>query len=77
MEKLIKGLHAFQTDYFSSRRELFERLGRGEPRLHGWSHRFETGEVLAYDPPEGQFTPLTTAGVQASERRVDALAPHI
>jgi carbonic anhydrase len=30
MEKLVHGLHAFQRDYFSSQRELFERLANGQ-----------------------------------------------
>jgi carbonic anhydrase len=30
MEKLVRGLHAFQTEYFSPQRELFERLAKGQ-----------------------------------------------
>lgn len=30
MQKLIQGLHHFQTNVFSSQRELFERLARGQ-----------------------------------------------
>jgi carbonic anhydrase len=30
MQKLIEGLHQFQTSIFSSQRELFERLARGQ-----------------------------------------------
>lgn len=30
MQKLIEGLHQFQTNIFSSQRELFERLARGQ-----------------------------------------------
>lgn len=34
MRKLIKGLHEFQCNYFSSHRELFERLSEGQhPRI--------------------------------------------
>ncbi len=34
MERLIKGLHEFQTNYFSTHRELFERLSLGQhPRV--------------------------------------------
>ena len=36
-------------------------LRRGELRLHGWVYKFETGEVFAYDPEEGQFLPLSAA----------------
>lgn len=30
MEKLVRGLHAFQNGYFRSQRELFERLAEGQ-----------------------------------------------
>lgn len=30
MEKLVRGLHTFQQDIFSSQRELFERLAHGQ-----------------------------------------------
>ena len=30
MEKLIRGIHAFQNDYFSDQQELFERLAKGQ-----------------------------------------------
>ena len=30
MQKLIQGLHEFQTSIFSSQRELFERLTQGQ-----------------------------------------------
>jgi carbonic anhydrase len=34
MDKLLKGLHKFQTDYFQSHRELFEQLSHGQaPRI--------------------------------------------
>jgi carbonic anhydrase len=26
--------------------------------LHGWVYKIETGQVFAYDPDSGQFTPL-------------------
>jgi carbonic anhydrase len=36
-------------------------LDRGELSLHGWVYKFETGEVFAYAPEEGQFLPLVDA----------------
>jgi carbonic anhydrase len=30
-------------------------LGRNELSLHGWVYKFETGQVFAYDPQQGQF----------------------
>jgi carbonic anhydrase len=34
------------------------RLARGQLALHGWVYKIETGQVFAYDPAVGQFTPL-------------------
>lgn len=31
------------------------RLARGALRLHAWVYKFETGEVFAYDPRDGQY----------------------
>jgi carbonic anhydrase len=33
-------------------------LGRNELKLHGWVYKFETGEVFAFNPDQGQFLPL-------------------
>lgn len=33
-------------------------LGRDQLKLHGWVYKFETGQVFAYDPTQGQFVPL-------------------
>jgi carbonic anhydrase len=35
-------------------------IGRGELKLHGWVYKFETGEVFAFDPDQGQFLPVET-----------------
>lgn len=37
------------------------RLASKSVNLHGWVYKFETGEVFAYDPQQGQFTPLVEA----------------
>jgi carbonic anhydrase len=36
-------------------------VSRGDLHLHGWTYKFETGQVFAYDPREGQFLPLAEA----------------
>jgi len=33
-------------------------MGRTEMELHGWVYKFETGEVLAFNPDERDFKPL-------------------
>lgn len=31
---------------------------RGELKLHGWTYKFETGQVFSYHPEHGQFLPI-------------------
>ena len=33
-------------------------LGRDDLKLHGWVYKFESGQVFAYDPAQGQFLPV-------------------
>ena len=41
-------------------------LAAGELKLHAWMYKMETGDVFAYDPETGQFTPLACDGVGTS-----------
>lgn len=36
-------------------------IAAGDLKLHGWVYQIETGRVLAYDAPYGQFVPLPQA----------------
>ena len=38
-------------------------VASGKLKLHGWVYKFETGQVFAYSPQEGQFIPLTETAV--------------
>ena len=38
-------------------------VASGKLKLHGWVYKFETGQVFAYSPQEGQFVPLTETAV--------------
>ena len=38
-------------------------VASGKLKLHGWVYKFETGQVFAYEPKEGQFVPLTETAV--------------
>lgn len=31
---------------------------RGDVKIHGWVYKFETGQVFAYQPDQGQFLPI-------------------
>lgn len=33
-------------------------LSRGSIKVHGWVYKFETGQVFAFDPDQGQFLPI-------------------
>lgn len=37
-------------------------LTMGRIKLHAWTYRIETGEVLAFNPEVGQYTPVEQAG---------------
>lgn len=43
------------------------RLVRGDLHLHGWVYTIETGNVVAYDPEQGQFVALAQYEHPASE----------
>jgi carbonic anhydrase len=36
-------------------------LSRSSINLHGWVYKFETGQVFAFDPEQGQFLPIEQA----------------
>lgn len=38
-------------------------VASGKLKLHGWVYKFETGQVFAYSPQDGQFVPLTETAV--------------
>ncbi len=40
-------------------------IGRGELNLHGWVYKFETGQVFAYDPTQGQFLSVEKPAMEA------------
>lgn len=47
---------------------------RGDLKLHGWTYKFETGQVFGYDPQQGQFLPIEqTAGAPQAVNRIPAI----
>jgi len=48
-----------QLDHLRTHPVVERALARGELNLHGWVYKFETGEVFAYDPEQGQFLAIT------------------
>lgn len=49
MQRLIEGLHRFQSQVFAS------ALAQDKLRLHGRVYKIETGQVFVYDPSTRQF----------------------
>lgn len=33
-------------------------LSRGDLKIHGWTYKFESGQVFSYDPQSGQYLPI-------------------
>ena len=44
-----------QLENLRSHPTVLAALGRAKLKLHGWVYKFETGQVFAYNPHEGQF----------------------
>jgi len=44
-----------QLEHIRTYPSVSAALRRGDVKLHGWVYKFETGEVFAYDPEQGQF----------------------
>ncbi len=42
-------------------------MNRKELQVHGWVYKFETGQVFAYDPEQGQFASIDHPSVKAHE----------
>jgi carbonic anhydrase len=47
-----------QIEHLRTQPAVAAALARGTVRLHAWVYAIETGEVLAYDPEEGQYRPI-------------------
>ncbi|HSQ56359.1 MAG TPA: carbonic anhydrase [Gemmata sp.] len=54
-----------QIEHLRTHPAVAAALADGELRLHAWVYKIETGEVFAYDPTNGQFTPLTRTHAEA------------
>ena len=50
-------------------------LMRGDVKLHGWVYKFESGQVFAYQPEQGQYIPLEETAIEP--QKVPAHFPAI
>jgi carbonic anhydrase len=51
-----------QLENLKTHPSIAAALGRGSVKLHGWVYKFESGQVFAYHPENGQFSPLKRTG---------------
>jgi carbonic anhydrase len=45
-------------------------LGRNDLKLHGWVYKFETGQVFAFDPEQGQFRSIREGAAERIAKEV-------
>lgn len=50
-----------QLDHLKTHPSVNDAIERQALNLHGWTYRFETGEVFSYDGAEGRFVPIQRA----------------
>lgn len=54
-----------QVENLKTHPSVAARLAAGRINLHAWVYKFETGQMFAYDPSQGQFLPFEKASVEA------------
>ncbi|MCA9243636.1 MAG: carbonic anhydrase [Phycisphaerales bacterium] len=59
-----------QLDHLRTHPSVAAAIDEGRVRLHAWEYRFESGDVLAYDPSCGRFRPIA----ELADSYQDALA---
>lgn len=52
-----------QIDNLRTHPVVASHLAKGELTLHGWIYQIETGTILAFDPNESHFSPITVQKV--------------
>jgi carbonic anhydrase len=50
------------------------RLTKGDLTLHGWVYHIESGQVLAFDPEESRFVPMSDRAIAATSQRFSAVS---
>jgi carbonic anhydrase len=55
-----------QLENLKTHPSVASHLNAGKLNLHAWVYKFETGEVFAYNPDEGQFLPITEFSTEHS-----------
>ena len=47
-----------QLEHLRTHPAVATAMAAGDLKLHAWVYKMETGDVYAYDPDSGQFSPL-------------------
>ncbi|HUG93515.1 MAG TPA: carbonic anhydrase [Planctomycetaceae bacterium] len=66
-----------QLEHLRTHPAVAAALARNGLTLHGWVYKFETGEVFAFHPGEGQFIPLKRESHHRPSRVPDRPRPTI
>jgi carbonic anhydrase len=56
-----------QLENLRTHPSVLAAMNRKELQVHGWVYKFETGQVFAYDPEQGQFNSIDHPSVRAHE----------
>jgi len=56
-----------QLEHLRTHPSVAAAVGRGDLKLHGWTYKFETGQVFAFDPEQGQFLPIEQVSARPRE----------
>lgn len=65
-----------QLESLKTHPSVAAKLGRGQLSLHGWTYKFETGEVFAYSEDSGQFELLIDAPKMVTRPGPKKLSAH-
>ena len=53
-----------QLENLRTHPSVLAAMGRRDLRLHGWVYKFETGQVFAFNPQQGQFESVGEKGFE-------------
>jgi len=57
-----------QIENLRTHPSVLAALATGKLRLHAWVYEIQSGNVMAFDDPSGQYVPVAEAGRGIAER---------
>jgi carbonic anhydrase len=70
----IKENVLMQLDNLRTYPAVAARLTKGDLTLHGWVYHIESGQILAFDPAQSRFAPMTDRMIAATANRFSAIS---